>query len=85
METRSDGGAVMGSMKKTLEFLEGIADEIMESKSAIAEVVTNHKMGHSPFHRAYDELIEEFELDPDVAFHLLHPPLREDEWNREEE
>ena len=75
----------MGAMKKTIDFLEEMAEEIMASKEAIEEVVTNHKMGFSPFHRAYDELIESFELDPELALYLLHPPLREDEWNKEEE
>ena len=65
--------------------LEKVASEIMESENAIAEVVRTHKMGFSPFHRAYDELIETFELDPELALYLLHPPLREDEWNKEEE
>ena len=32
------------------------------------------------FHVAYDLLIETFDLEPDVALNLLHPPIGEGDW-----
>ena len=74
----------MGAMRKTMDWFEEIAKAIEESESGVNEVVKNHKMGYLPFHDAYASLIESFDLDPEVALHLLHPPLTDKDWNEEE-
>ncbi len=44
------------------------------------EIVARHKNGEMAFHVAYDLLIETFDLEPDVALNLLHPPIGEGDW-----
>ena len=47
-----------------------------ETVSAVDDIVLKHKAGGMAFHVAYDLLIETFDLEPDVALHLLHHPLQ---------
>lgn len=51
-----------------------------ETVSAVDEIVMKHKMGGMAFHVAYDLLIDTFDLEPDVALNLLHPPIGKDDW-----
>lgn len=51
-----------------------------ETVSAVDEIVMKHKMGGMAFHVAYDFLIETFDLEPEVALNLLHPPIGKDDW-----
>ncbi len=51
-----------------------------EIMSGVDDIVLKHKGGEIAFHVAYDLLIETFELEPDVALHLLHPPIGDDDW-----
>tara|TARA_R100000664_G_C2758294_1_gene147045 strand:- start:212 stop:451 length:240 start_codon:yes stop_codon:yes gene_type:complete len=63
----------MGYMEDALDSLTA------EGFDAASEIVTAHKGGAMPFHAAYDILIE-LELEPEVALHMLHPPM-EAEWS----
>ena len=51
-----------------------------ETVSAVDDIVMKHKGGGMAFHVAYDLLIETFDLEPDVALNLLHPPIGEGDW-----
>ena len=52
-----------------------------EIMSAADLIVLKHKAGEMSFHVAYDFLIDEFNIEPEVAFNMLHPPIGEDDWN----
>jgi hypothetical protein len=55
-----------------------------ETLSVVDEIVLQHKGGQIAFHVAYKLLVEEFDIEPDVALNLLHPPLTdEDDWDIE--
>ena len=51
-----------------------------ETVNAVDDIVIKHKSGGMAFHVAYDLLIETFDLEPDVALNLLHPPIGDDDW-----